>query len=127
MRRTLMSKTIADQRTPAIAVQDLSDGSLGQAQRSFSLSMLVSGIRCVIAYVVLPFVTPLLGIAPGVGPVLGIAIATVAIAANVFSLHRFWRIQHPWRRAITVLHVSVIGFLLVLIGLDIAELVGRVA
>ncbi len=102
----------------------LSDGSLRQAHRAFSLSMLVSGIRCVLAYIVLPFVTPLLGIAPGVGPVLGIAIATVAIAANVFSLRRFWRLHHPWRRHITILHISVIGFLLVLIALDIAELVG---
>lgn len=87
--------------------------------------MLVSGVRCVLVYVALPFVTPLLGIAPGVGPVLGIAISTVAIAANVFSLRRFWRINHRWRRPIAVLHISVIGFLLVLIALDIAELVGQ--
>ena len=59
--------------------------------------MLVSGVRCVLAYVALPFVTPLLGIAPGVGPVFGVAIGTVTIAANVFSLRRFWRIHHPWR------------------------------
>ncbi|MEE9298973.1 MAG: hypothetical protein V3V29_08065 [Acidimicrobiia bacterium] len=120
-----MSKTTADQTRAAIAYQELPDGPLGQAHRAFSVSMLVSGIRCVLAYIVLPFVTPLLGIAPGVGPVLGIAIATVAIAANVFSLHRFWRIHHPWRRPITVLHISVIGFLLVLIALDIAELAGQ--
>ena len=120
-----MSKTTTDQTSAAIAYDELSEGSLGQAQRVFSLSMLVSGVRCALVYVALPFVTPLLGMAPGVGPVLGIAISTVAIAANVFSLRRFWRIHHPWRRPITVLHVSVIGFLLVLIGLDIAELVGQ--
>ncbi len=119
-----MSNTTTNQ-TSAIADFEVSDDSLGQTQRAFSLSMLVSGIRCVLAYVVLPFVTPLLGLAPGVGPVLGIAIGTVAIAANVFSLRRFWRIHHPWRRPITVLHISVIGFLLVLIALDIAELVSR--
>ncbi len=120
-----MSNTPTNQPSAAIADFEVSDDSLGQTQRAFSLSMLVSGIRCVLAYVVLPFVTPLLGLAPGVGPVLGIAIGTVAIAANVFSLRRFWRIHHPWRRPITVLHISVIGFLLVLIALDIAELVSR--
>ncbi|MCZ6630519.1 MAG: hypothetical protein O7D28_04130 [Actinobacteria bacterium] len=120
-----MSKTTTDQTSAAIAYHESSDGSLGQAQRAFSLSMLVSGVRCALVYVALPFVTPLLGIAPGVGPVLGIAISTVAIAANVFSLRRFWRINHRWRRPIAVLHISVIGFLLVLIALDIAELVGR--
>jgi hypothetical protein len=97
---------------------------LGKAQRIFSVSMLVSGIRCGLAYVVLPFVTPFLGLAPGVGPVLGIGIATVAIAANGFSLRRFWRLRHPWRKPITVLHIAVIAFLLVLIVLDVSRLLG---
>ena len=87
------------------------------------MSMLISGIRCVLFYVVLPFVTPLLGLAPGVGPTLGISIGAVAITANVVSMRRFWRVRHRWRRPITVLHVAVIIFLLVLIGLDIAQLV----
>ena len=98
--------------------------SLGQVERAFNLSLFVSGIRCVLAYVLLPFVAPLIGLAPGVGPTLGIAIAVVAIAANVISMRRFWRVQHPWRRPVTVLHVGVIGFLLVLISGDVAELIG---
>lgn len=115
-----MDRTTA---TPTSSVpQNATRESLGQVERAFNLSMVVSGIRCVLAYVVLPFVTPLLGIAPGVGPTLGIAIAVVAIGANVISLRRFWRVQHPWRRPITVLHVGVIGFLLVLIAIDVAEL-----
>ena len=105
------------------APQNATRESLGQVERAFNLSMVVSGIRCVLAYVVLPFVTPLLGIAPGVGPTLGIAIAVVAIGANVISLRWFWRVQHPWRRSVTVLHVGVIGFLLVLIAIDVADLI----
>ncbi len=92
--------------------------------RAFSLSMLVSGIRCTLAYVVLPFVTPLIGLAPGVGPVLGIPIGVVAVVANGVSLRRFWKARHPWRRPITVLHILVIGFLFFLIGTDIATLAG---
>ena len=97
--------------------------SLGQVERAFNLSLVVSGIRCVLAYVFLPFVAPLVGLAPGVGPTLGIAIAVVAIAANVISMRRFWRVQHPWRRPVTVLHVGVIGFLLVLIAIDVVALI----
>jgi len=97
--------------------------SLGQVERAFNLSLVVSGIRCVLAYVFLPFVAPLVGLAPGVGPTLGIAIAVVAIGANVISMRRFWRVQHPWRRPVTVLHVGVIGFLLVLIVIDVASLI----
>ena len=107
----------------AVVSQDATKESLGQAERGFSLSMVVSGIRCVLAYVVLPFVTPLLAIAPGVGSSLGIAIGVVAVGANVISLRRFWRVRHPWRRVVTVLHVGVIGFLLVLIVIDVADVI----
>lgn len=96
--------------------------SLNRAQRAFSMSMLVSGIRCVLAYIVLPFVTPFIGLAPGVGPGLGLVVGVVAIGANVFSLRRFWRLDHRWKKWVTVLHVGVISFLLVLMALDIATL-----
>lgn len=91
-------------------------------ERAFNISIIVSAIRCTIAYVILPFVTPFIGLAPGVGPVLGIVIGAVAIAANVFSLRRFWKARHRWRKPITVLHVSVIGLLAVLMVLDFREL-----
>lgn len=109
---------LAERPAPAAA--------LGKAQRSFSVSMLVSGIRCALAYVILPFVTPFLGIAPGVGPGLGIVIGAVAIGANLFSMRRFWVLRHPWRKPITALHIGVIAFLLVLVTLDVAHLVDRV-
>ena len=96
--------------------------SLNRAQRAFSMSMVVSGIRCVLAYIVLPFVTPFVGLAPGVGPGLGLLVGAVAIGANLFSLRRFWRLDHRWKRWVTVLHVGVIAFLLVLMVLDIGSL-----
>lgn len=94
----------------------------GSAQNLFSVSMVISGIRCLIAYVLLPFVTPFLGLAPGIGPALGIVIGLVALGANVYSLNRFWKLRHRWRKPITVLHVAVIGLLLVLLAQDMAEI-----
>jgi uncharacterized membrane protein len=44
-----------------------------------------------LTYVALPFLLPLLGFAPGIGPILGITIGIVAIAANVYSMRRFRR------------------------------------
>lgn len=109
----------ADDASSALT-SDASDRAT--AQRTFNMAIVVSGIRCTLAYVVLPFIAPLIGLAPGVGPVLGIAIAVVAIIANVVSLRRFWAVQHPWRRAMTVLHVSVIAFMVVLIVNDLSAL-----
>jgi len=95
-----------------------------EAQRGFSISIVVSGIRCSLTYLVFPFLLPLLGLAPGVGPVLGIGIGTFAIAANGLSIRRFWRAQHPWRRPITMLHLGVITLLVVLVALDLVDLFG---
>ncbi|HXV70281.1 MAG TPA: hypothetical protein VEB69_02670 [Acidimicrobiia bacterium] len=111
-----------DQMTNEITVQP--GPSTDSTPRLFTMSMVISGIRCVLAYVILPFVTPFLGLAPGVGPVLGLVIGVVAIAANVFSLRRFWKANHRWRVPITFLHVGVIILLLVLIWFDLAELLG---
>lgn len=77
-----------------------------------------------LTYVLLPFVAPFIGLAPGVGPVVGLIVGTIAIAANLFSIRRFWRADHQWKRQVTVLHVSVITLLVILMYLDIAELVG---
>ena len=101
--------------------------TLRKTQRAFSTSMIVSGIRCLIAYVLLPFATPFLSLAPGVGPGLGLVVGAVAIAANVYSLRRFWRVNHPWRKWITVLHVAVIAFLGVLMVVDTFALVDQLA
>ena len=118
-----MSETTTDQ-TPLDIDLPMATKALNP-ERAFSMSMLVSAVRCTLTYVVLPFVTPFLGLAPGVGPVLGITIGSVAIAANVFSLRRFWRTGHRLRRPITVLHVAVITLLLVLIAIDLNELIGN--
>ena len=89
------------------------------AQRAFSMAMVISGIRCLIAYIALPFLAPFLNLAPGVGPWLGVAIGVVAIVANVFSIRRFARSSHRLRRPVIAINVAVIAFMLVLIGIDL--------
>lgn len=92
--------------------------------RGFNVSVLVSGVRCTLSYVVLPFLLPVLGFAPGVGPALGLLIGAVAIAANAWSFRRFWKSNHPWRRPVLVVHALIIVFLAVLISIDLGSLAG---
>ena len=89
------------------------------AQRAFSMAMIISGIRCLIAYIALPFLAPFLNLAPGVGPWLGVGISVVAIVANFFSIRRFARSSHRWRKQVIAINVAVIAFMLVLIGIDL--------
>ncbi len=92
------------------------------ATRAFSLSILISGVRCVLTYVVFPWILPIMGFAGGVGPVIGLAVGTIAIGFNLASIRRFWVSDHRWKWPITALNTSVILLLVVLIGLDLAEL-----
>ena len=93
-----------------------------KAQRAFNWAIVISGIRCTFAYVVFPFIAPLVGFVPGVAPVLGLSIGTVAIASNIWSLRRFHRSNHRWKTRMTVVHIAVIALLLVLMAFDVQEL-----
>jgi hypothetical protein len=93
-----------------------------RATRAFSASVLVSGIRCTLAYVVFPWLLPALGLASGVGPALGLVIGPVAIAFNIASIRRFHASNHRWKWHITALNVAVIALLSVLLVLDVREL-----
>jgi hypothetical protein len=94
-----------------------------EVTRAFSWSVVVSGVRCLIGYIVFPWLLPLLGLAKGVGPAIGIAIGVIAIGFNVASIRRFQLSRHRWRWAITALNVTVICLLVVLIARDLAEIV----
>jgi hypothetical protein len=94
------------------------------ARRAFSTSMLVSATRCLLTYIVLPFVAPLVGIAGDVGPGVGIPIGLVAIGSNFLTIRRFHAAEHRMRWAYTAIAVCVIIGLVILMGRDVADLVG---
>ena len=94
-----------------------------QAQRAFSRSILISGIRCTLAYVVFPFVAPLVGLASGFTSAVGIVIGVVAIVFNVLSIRRFWKADHRWKWPMSILNVSVIVLLVILFAIDLDSLV----
>ena len=107
---------------PTVPVKGTPGTRPGEVERAFSKSMAVSAARCVLTYIVLPFLAPLIGAVKGVGPIIGITLGVVAIVFNVRSIRRFWAANHRWRWGYTVIGTSVIGLLLVLIASDVAEL-----
>ena len=93
-----------------------------ELRSAFSRSILVSATRCIITYLLIPFLGPILGLATGVGPAIGIPIGALAIVFNVKSIRRFWRADHRFRWHYTAIGGTVIAMLVVLIALDLAEL-----
>ncbi len=98
--------------------------SAGSAYRSFQQSMLISGIRCTLTYVVFPFVLPAVGLAKGVGPIVGLVIGSVAIVCDVFTIRRFFTVDHKWRWPFSAIAGAVIGLLVVLLVQDLGHVVG---
>ena len=96
----------------------------GPAERVFSVSVVVSGVRCFLAYVLFPWLLPAAGIASGVGSGLGLAIGAVAITFNGLSIRRFQRTGHRWRWPITALNGGIIVLLAVLMVIDLSDLLG---
>jgi hypothetical protein len=97
-------------------------GTAADAQKAFQTSLLVATVRCLLMYIVFPFVLPAIGVASGVGPIVGIIISVAAITAIIMSIRRFWRADHSKRWHYTVLGTTVICFLLYLIASDVVDL-----
>lgn len=107
-------------RLPVDGVQ----GTPAEARKAFQTSIAVATVRCLLMYIVFPFVLPAVGVASGVGPVLGLVISVVAITAITMSIRRFWRADHSKRWHYTVIGTVVIVFMIYLIVNDLVTLIG---
>ena len=103
---------------------DAPRGSAEGARKAFQTSLLVATVRCLLMYIVFPFVLPAIGVAKGVGPAIGLVINLAAMVCIVFSMRRFWRADHPKRWWYGALGGTVLVFLVVLAVQDAASLLG---
>ena len=94
------------------------------AQRAFSRSVWISASRCLLTYIVLPILGPVVGFSGRVGPVLGLVVGAVSRVAVVASIRRFFAADHRWRWHYTAIGGSVLSLLTVQSAIDIAELAG---
>lgn len=94
------------------------------AEKVFSKSVVISGIRCVLTYVIFPFVAPLIGLTASVGAVVGVIIGLVAIVFNVMSIRRLFAADHPYKWWASAMNAAVIVLLVVLFFIDSQTLLG---
>jgi len=93
-------------------------------ERVFSTSVVVSGLRCFLFYVLFPWLLPAAGIASGVGSGVGLAIGAAAIVFNVLSIRRFQLTKHRFRWLITALNLGIVVLLSVLMAADLKDVLG---
>lgn len=94
-------------------------GTVAQAQSAFQTSIVLSSIRCLLTYIVLPFVAPTFAFFASVERPVGIAVSLVAMVSITVSMRRFWRARHPQRWAYTTLGGLMFCFLIFLLVRDL--------
>lgn len=67
------------------------------AHRAFRTSVLVSAVRCLITYLAIPILVPLLSLSGWVAAPIGIVLCVIAVVNGVVSVRRFWVADHPRR------------------------------
>jgi hypothetical protein len=86
-------------------------------------SLVLSAVRCIISYVAIPIMLPVVAWAGVVATPLALLLAVVAIGMAVRSLRRVWQANWAHRWPYTAFIVVVIGLLAVSIVVDVTSLV----
>jgi hypothetical protein len=92
--------------------------------RIFGASILLSATRCLLSYIVLPILLPLLGLAKGVGPVISIPVGVLALTFDYLGIRRFWLADHHQKWMFTALYAVVGAMVATLLVIDVVDLVG---
>ena len=92
------------------------------ARRSTTTAIVVSGIRCIITYLLVPVFAPFLGLLETIGAPLSIALSVLAIGMGVSGVRRFWIADHRARWAYTWFIAVVVALLAVGIVFDLKSI-----
>ncbi len=96
---TLMTKLLLIQPGAGLE-QPANEAALKRgAENALTLSLIFSGLRCLLQYALLPFLLPIVGLAADATVPLLLLINLLAMVSIFFSLRRFWTIAyaHRWR------------------------------
>ena len=94
----IMSRLLLINSPADAAPKDNAAAQTRRAENALTLSLMFSGLRCILQYALLPFLLPVAGIAADATIPILLLINLMAIASIFFSLRRFWTIgyQHRW-------------------------------
>ena len=98
--------------------------SLVGATNAASGSIAISAVRCMITYVVLPVLGPVVGLSGAAGPALGLVLSAVSIVAIVYAARRFFGGDHGLRWLYAAVGGAITLALLVQSAFDLAALGG---
>ena len=91
----------------------------------FSRSILISATRCLLMYVLLPLLAPIVHLTSTTTPIVGLVLALVSMAAITYSMRRFFGSDHKYRWGYAAIGGSIFVFMLVGAIMNIDTLLTR--
>lgn len=91
------------------------------AHRAFRISVMISAVRCLITYVLVPILVPILSLSGWVAAPVGMALCVLAVVNGVVSVRRFWRSDHPKRW----MYTAFIGVVFVILAIALVSDLSR--
>lgn len=92
------------------------------AHRAFRVAVAVSAVRCLITYLLIPVLVPVLSLAGWVAAPVGVLLCLVAVVNGVVSVRRFWRADHRQRWMYTIFMAVVFVILAIALASDLNRL-----
>lgn len=96
--------------------------SIFGAHGAFSTSIAISAIRCLVTYIFLPLLSPILNLSGTIGPILGLVVGAVSMVAIVFSIRRFFAADHKYRWHYAAIGGAIMCLLVVQAVIDVGAL-----
>jgi hypothetical protein len=103
--------------------EDAPRASILSAQSAFGSSIAISATRCLVTYVALPLLGPVVDLSGAVGPILGLLLGLVSMVAIVVAARRFFAADHKWRWGYLTIGGGIFVLLIVQAVVDIAALI----
>jgi hypothetical protein len=92
------------------------------AQRALTFGLLLSGLRCTVQYLVLPFILPWIGVTGAVPPWITLVLGALALGALARNVRSLWRLHHPRKWSYLQIAFIVTAVLLLFTVVDIRSL-----
>ncbi|MBL3678975.1 hypothetical protein D3230_06645 [Leucobacter chromiireducens subsp. solipictus] len=93
------------------------------AHRNFRVAIIISGVRCLITYLLIPILVPIVGVAGVLAAPVGIVLCAIAVVNGVISVRRFWVSDHRGKWMYTWFMVFVFAVLAIALVSDITRMV----
>lgn len=99
--------------------------SIMGAEGVFGKSIVVSGLRCTLTYIVLPLLAPIFNLSGASLPVIGLLLGAVSMVAIVISMRRFFAADHKYRWGYAAIGGAIFVMLIIAGIADISTLAER--